>query len=265
MLSLPPHWTTAPASQLMPVAAGPSLLLLDYDGTLAPFQDDRMEAVPWPGMAQRLDALSVLPSVHLALITGRSARELAEILPVKHPVEIWGSHGREHLTAAGEYSVAPLAPTQQAALDDFAADLESAGLSAYVERKPASLAAHWRTLDSAGAVTLQKIARDSYFSSGERAGLQMMLFEGGVELRSPSINKGHAALHMITQLPMAVAAYLGDDVTDEDAFTALRGRAFTLLVRDHPRPSQADYWLRPPGDVLDFLDSWIQAAERAIA
>ena len=265
MLALPPHWTTVSASQLVSVSGGPSLLLLDYDGTLAPFHDDRMQAVPWPGIRERLELLSSLPSVRLALITGRSARELADLLALQRPVEIWGSHGREHLTTNGAYTIAALPPAQQHALDRLQAALTAAGFAAQVERKPASLAAHWRTLDAAGAIRIEQIARQAFANDCERCGLQMMIFDGGVEMRSPSINKGHAALHMLNQSPTAATAYLGDDVTDEDAFAALRGRGLTLLVRESPRPSQASYWLQPPGELLGFLDAWIHAAERAIA
>lgn len=263
MLATPPHWNTA-SDSLSSVRSGLSLLLLDYDGTLAPFQDDRLQALPWPGVAERLDRLDELPSVHLALVTGRSARELASILPIRQPVEIWGSHGREHLTADGVYTSANLAPAQQMALDHLENALRADGLGAQVERKPASLAAHWRTLDAAGAARVEHIARESYRTTGERAGLHLLVFSGGIEMRSDAIHKGHAALHMLTQFPTATAAYLGDDLTDEDAFAALRGRGLTLLVRDEPRPSQAAYWLRPPAELLAFLDAWIHAAEKAV-
>ena len=73
MLALPAHWATAPPSRLAAVGTGPSLLLLDYDGTLAPFQDDRMQARPWSGVTERLERLNALPSVQLVLITGRLA------------------------------------------------------------------------------------------------------------------------------------------------------------------------------------------------
>jgi trehalose-6-phosphatase len=69
---------------------------------------------------------------------------------------------------------------------------------------------------------------------------------------------------MLTRYPTATAAYLGDDTTDEDAFAVLRGRGLTMLVRAEQRPSQAEYWLRPPQDLLAFLDAWIHAAERAV-
>jgi len=264
MLVAPPHWNSASES-LAQVGRGPSLLMLDYDGTLAPFHEDRMLALPWPGTAERLDRLSTLPSVHLSLVTGRSARELASLLPVQHSVEIWGSHGREHLTAGGVYTFANLAPAQQAVLDQLDQALQQAGLGSQIERKPASLAAHWRGLPPDAAEKIEQVARNIHRATGQRAGLQLLIFDGGVEMRSDTLNKGHAALHMLTQFPTATAAYLGDDTTDEDAFAVLRGRAFTLLVRPEPRPSQAAFWLQPPHDLLTFLDAWIRAAERVVA
>lgn len=264
MLVAPPHWNSG-SEPLAQIARGPSLLMLDYDGTLAPFHEDRMQALPWPGVAERLDQLSALPSVHLSLVTGRSARELASLLPMKRCVEIWGSHGREHLTPNGVYTCANLAPAQQAVLDRLDKDLQQAGLGAQVERKPASLAAHWRGSPPGTAEKIEQVARDNFKAAGERAGLQLLVFDGGVEMRSDTLNKGHAALHMLTQFPTAAAAYLGDDTTDEDAFAVLRGRALTLLVRSEPRPSEAAYWLQPPQDLLAFLDAWIRAAQRVFA
>lgn len=263
MLVVPRHWDPGSES-LAEISRGPSLLMLDYDGTLAPFRDDRMQALPWPGITDRLDRLSTLPSVHLSLITGRSARELAGLVPVKRPVEIWGSHGREHLTADGVYTSAMLPPVQQAAIDQLEHALQQAGYDSQAERKPASIAAHWRGLNADDAAKVEQIAFAVYREAGQRAGLNLLAFDGGLEMRSDSINKGHAVLHMLTQFPTAAAAYLGDDTTDEDAFSVLRGRALTLLVRAEPRPSQAAWWLRPPDDLLAFLDAWIRAAERTV-
>jgi trehalose-phosphatase len=263
VLAAPPHWNAESPSLPAGVSTGTSLLLLDYDGTLAPFHDDRMQALPWPGVTERLEQLSTLPSVHLALVTGRSARELASLVPLRRPVEIWGSHGREHLAANGAYSAAELLPRQQAALDELERAIISAGFAAQAERKPASLAAHWRALDKAGAARMEEIAREVYRVSGQRAGLQLLIFDGGIEMRSGAIHKGHAVLNMIKRFPTATAAYLGDDITDEDAFAALRVRGLTILVRREPRPSHAAWWLRPPQELIAFLDAWIAAARKA--
>jgi trehalose-phosphatase len=263
MLVAPPRWNVA-LDSLSQVSRGSSLLMLDYDGTLAPFHQDRMQALPWPGIPERLDRLATMPSVHLALVTGRSARELASLLPLRHAVEIWGSHGREHLTSDGVYTSANLAPAQQTVLDQLETALKQAGFGAQAERKVSSLAAHWRGLGTDAAEKVERIVHHGFSASGERAGLQLLVFDGGIEVRSDSINKGHAALHMMTRFPTATAAYVGDDTTDEDAFAVLRGRGLTLLVRPEPRPSQAIYWLKPPEDLLAFLDGWTHAADRAL-
>lgn len=265
MGNLPQHWTASDASRLAAVAKGTSLLLLDYDGTLAPFHDDRMQAVPWPGVLDRMRELMMLPSVHLALVTGRSARELRSLLPPPLAIEIWGSHGREHLAADGAYTAIELAPAQQAALDALQSALEDAGLNTAIERKPASLAAHWRLLTASQRACLERIAQEVFTASGEPAGLELLVFDGGIEMRSGDIHKGHAALRLLHQLPHEMAAYLGDDVTDEDAFVALKELALTVLVRTEPRPSRAAFWLRPPAELLAFLDRWIEAARAASA
>jgi trehalose-6-phosphatase len=54
-------------------------------------------------------------------------------------------------------------------------------------------------------------------------------------------------------------AYLGDDRTDEDAFKALAGRGLAVLVREELRPTAAAVWLRPPVELLDFLQRWMTA------
>src|SRR4051794_9728481 len=173
MLVTPPHWNAASES-LAQVGRGSSLLMLDYDGTLAPFHEDRMQALPWPGIAERLDRLATMPSVHLAVVTGRSARELSSLLSLRHAVEIWGSHGREHLTSDGVYTSSSPAPAQQAVFDQVEMRLQQMGLGEQVERKVASIAAHWRGLPVAVAEKLEQIVRDVYRVSGERAGLQLL-------------------------------------------------------------------------------------------
>ena len=57
-----------------------------------------------------------------------------------------------------------------------------------------------------------------------------------------------------------VAAFLGDDLADEAAFRAIAGLGLGALVRPDFRPTAADAWLRPPREVLAFLERWRQAA-----
>ncbi len=100
MSHFPPLWAkSAEAAGLWQRlrSAPRSLLMLDYDGTLAPFHIDRFAACPYPGVEERLATLSGLARVRLVLVSGRPARELRDLLPPSTKAEIWGSHGREQL------------------------------------------------------------------------------------------------------------------------------------------------------------------------
>jgi trehalose 6-phosphate phosphatase len=51
-------------------------------------------------------------------------------------------------------------------------------------------------------------------------------------------------------------AYLGDDVTDEDAFRAVKGRGLAVLVRAEYRRTAADIWIKPPHELKNFIGRW---------
>jgi len=87
--------------------------------------------------------------------------------------------------------------------------------------------------------------------------LQLLEFDCGVELRVAGKNKGDAVREIISETgPSAVLAYLGDDFTDEDAFKILKGRGLCVLVREELRKTSADIWLKPPKELLEFLQNW---------
>ena len=54
----------------------------------------------------------------------------------------------------------------------------------------------------------------------------------------------------------SAVAYLGDDMTDEDAFQAVKARGLAVLVRPQFRPTAADVWLRPPEELVAFMQHW---------
>jgi trehalose-phosphatase len=58
-------------------------------------------------------------------------------------------------------------------------------------------------------------------------------------------------------------AYLGDDLTDEDAFVAVGNKGYSILVRSEVRASAAQLWLQPPEELLEFLDAWIANSQSA--
>jgi trehalose 6-phosphate phosphatase len=68
----------------------------------------------------------------------------------------------------------------------------------------------------------------------------------------------HALLGEVS--PETPAAYLGDDTTDESAFRAMEGRGISVLVRPTWRQTAAQSWLKPPQELLEFLDLWLKAS-----
>ena len=120
-----------------------SVLILDYDGTAAPFVLQRMHAPLYRGVYDRLLQLSMRRTARLVLSSGRPAKELRGLIPELN-VEVWGSNGRERSFPDGCYMMQPLTPYQHGALSWLESTLDERGFSSLVELKPGSLSLHLR-------------------------------------------------------------------------------------------------------------------------
>ncbi len=238
--------------------ASHALLILDYDGTLAPFQNDPQKAVPYPGVRQILDRVMDETDTRVVIVSGRWSRDLVPLLGLKRIPELWGIHGWERCLPDGHCETAQPPVTALQALaeaDTWVNDIRARGGRA--ELKPVSLAIHWRGLDPETAEEIRSLVTSNWAMSARDRGLELHPFDGGLELRVPGRNKGDAVRTLQSEMPDAITAYLGDDFTDEDAFTALRGNAMGILVRPQLRASAAQVWLQPPVGLLDFLNRWL--------
>lgn len=238
--------------------ASSPLLMLDYDGTLAPFREERDQAVPYPGVREHLQTIQDTSRTRLVIISGRYTKHLLPLLGMENHPEIWGSHGRERLLADGTYQNAEIDPAAKEALANLWDWCADKGFLYERERKPASLALHWRGLAREKQQAIQALAEKEWPSYMQGTPLELHHFDGGIELRLPGKNKGDAVRALLKEEPVDAAAYLGDDLTDEDAFKALEGQGICVLVRPELRESRAEYWLRPPKDLFAFLDRWIK-------
>jgi trehalose 6-phosphate phosphatase len=249
------------------LAAAPArVLLLDYDGTLAPFRIERDQAVPYPGVREAVRELLSSGHTRVVVISGRAIDDLRPLLGVEPPPELWGTHGWEHQARVGPRRVRDVPPDARAGLERAAAAL--AVDAGRIEVKPASVAVHVRGLDAAEEASVRSAANAAWSPIATAAGLDLHAFDGGVELRVPGWDKGDAVRAVMADEPVGTAvAYLGDDLTDEDAFAALdalaaegRVRALCVLVRAERRESRATAWLRPPHELLGFLTRWNRSA-----
>ncbi len=244
--------------------ASNALLLLDYDGTLAPFREDPAEALPYPEVVPLLRAIAEEGSTRVVIVSGRSLESLLPLLDFGALPEIWGSHGRERCLAGGE--VRQVAPSEVhiRGLSEARETLEGADIPGRLEEKPFSLAFHVRGLPKKTGEESLARAHSLWEPFARRAGLNILPFNGGLEICAPGWNKGDAVNVLLESVPEGTpAAYLGDDETDEDAFRSLEGRGLPVLVREERRASLARVWLHPPDELAAFLERWRAARLRA--
>lgn len=239
-------------------SASQRVLLLDYDGTLAPFRVKRDEAVPYPGVRELIEEILARGNTRLIIVSGRSTGDLLPLLGLGRSPEIWGGHGWERLLPGGEPELGKLPPKALSALGAARQWALDHGYSAHLEYKPASVALHWRGCSPSLRASMRQKAKVAWEELAASGGLELHPFDGGFELRCPGRDKGSVVRQVLSETgPDAAIAYLGDDLTDEDAFRALKGRGLTVLVRTKFRPSAADHWLQPPGELLDFFQNWL--------
>lgn len=241
------------------------VLMLDYDGTLAPFHVRPECAVPYPEVVPILERIVAGGGTRLVIVSGRPANEVPPLLSLSKRPEIWGSHGWERLMPDGERVLEQPGPAARAGLESGAeAAAALTRLGARLERKLASIALHWRGLPDDTAKEIDVRARAAWVPLTSAGAVELLQFDGGLELRSVGCNKQFAVKAILSSVPADCAvAYLGDDVTDEDAFRALGPRGIAVLVRTQLRPTAADLWLQPPHELVEFLGHWAgRAASR---
>lgn len=202
------------------------LVASDFDGTLAPIVDhpDGVEADR--DAVRALVSLSELPRTHVAVISGRSRDVLRGFLGEAAPrMRLAGSHGAE-AGGAGVGGAEPgagairLTDEQHRALDRAVARLEElAGRyeGALVERKPLGVAFHYRRVCPGGRERASEEARALLrgVGAGIRPGHEV------VELSMVEADKGRALESLRREVGATATLFVGDDVTDEDAFDRL--------------------------------------------
>ena len=234
------------------------VLMLDYDGTLAPFHVEPARAVPYPEVAAAVERIVGGEATRVVIVSGRPADEVPPLLSLSKRPEIWGSHGWERLLPDGRRVVEQPDSRARGALAaavERVADLLQDG--ARLERKLASVALHGRGLPDRAVEDLKARAGRAWQPFAAEGVVEILTFDGGLELRSVGCNKQYAVKAVLAETPNDHAiAYLGDDVTDEDAFRAIKTRGLGVLVRPEFRETQADVWLKPPQELVEFLLHW---------
>jgi trehalose-phosphatase len=241
------------------------LLLLDYDGTLAPFRIDRFKARPWAGVRELLRQIQQQNWTRMVAITGRPAAEIAPMLGLDPPLEVWGLHGAERLYPDGRRELEQASPVVQQRLDALREQLRRDSFGGLFENKANGAVMHWRGVLPEKAKSIEKQTRALFEPLARMGGLGLQEFEAGLELRMGR-DKGGAVKAILAEAgAVGPVAYLGDDLTDEAAFRAVNSvglGSLSVLVRREWRETAAEVWLRPPTELKRFLKRWIKAGSR---
>jgi trehalose 6-phosphate phosphatase len=201
----------------------PVLVASDYDGVLAPLVGDPSAAVLLPGMADVLARLARCDGMTVALVSGRGLADLQTVSGLTGDYRWVGSHGAEF-----DGPLSDDLAGRRDALAEVLAPVVAGTPGALLEIKPASVAVHVRKVaDRAVAAALLDEARMLVDSS-----LTLKPGKEVLEVAVTDADKGTALRRLIAEVGPASTIYLGDDVTDEDAFRALGPSDVTVKIGD---------------------------------
>lgn len=231
----------------------PHAVCLDYDGTLTPIRPSPPEAIL--GEEMRAAIMKLARQCPVAIVTGRELGDARAMVDVD--VIYAASHGFELQFPDETASAHPPAEAFRAEIADTAATAEAGARDiegVLIERKPFSTAVHFRLTRPEDMPRVHALIAEL---ERQYPGLRVLHGKMVCEFQ-PRLdwNKGRAVLLVAERLgaPKRGLLYIGDDVTDEDAFKAIRPDGTSILVSEAARETDARYRLHDPDEVQLFLD-----------
>lgn len=195
------------------------LVALDFDGTLAPLVDDPADARALPRARDAVLALLELPHTKVALISGRAMDSLMQVSQLPDAVLLSGSHGVElRLDAEASIDLNADELRRRDQLKAALADVAARHDRVWIEEKPAGFALHTRLASAASADAAVQEAADAV--SGVD-GITSRPGSNVLEFSVRQTTKGDAVQRLREYSGASAVFFSGDDVTDEDAFSAL--------------------------------------------
>ena len=248
------------------IAGKPLFIFLDFDGTLAPIVE-RPEAASLPAETKELlRKLSAEPRFKLAFISGRSLADVKEKVGLKNVIYS-GNHGLE--IEGPKIKFEPLVSagykTLMRGIKSELAKGIAAIKGALLEDKGLSLSLHYRLVAPRQLLDLRMIFRDAIAPHRLKGKIKVNKGKKVFEVR-PAMewDKGKIVLWLLARESFAagekeiVPVYLGDDLTDEDVFRALKNKGLTVLV-GNGRPSAAAYYVKDHRQVQRFLKMLLES------
>ncbi|NQD69879.1 bifunctional alpha,alpha-trehalose-phosphate synthase (UDP-forming)/trehalose-phosphatase [Sphingobacterium shayense] len=228
------------------------LFFLDYDGTLVGFEKDAHRANPTEILYNILIRLQHDPANQIVIISGRKQATLQNwfnnmglFLVAEHGA--WTNYPNFKWTSKTNLSTQWKIPVKRI-MDKYAN--RTAGAS--VEEKSYSLAWHYRKAQA--GLGLQR-AQELYGSLQyllKQHGLQILFGDKVIEVKSSALNKGTAAMEIVTPFKPDFIFVIGDDATDEDMFVALP--EYTISVKVGNKKTDAQFYVETQKDAIALIE-----------
>jgi len=235
-------------------------ILLDYDGTLAPYQKLPSMAAPSEELVELLQQLTSDPSNEIVIISGRDVNTLEKWLG-KLPLNMIAEHGacikfrkgewKEQISINTEWKE-QIRPLMQLFVDRCA--------GSFVEEKKSTLAWHYRNTNQELGFMRSRELRNALLQLTANTALQVVDGNKVLEVRMVGVDKGVAALSMLASIDADFILCIGDDATDEDMFKVMRDKAYTIKIGR--ANTSAQYTILSQKEVYPFLRKFIEAIEQ---
>ena len=239
-------------------------LFLDYDGTLSPIARTPGKAIMPKKTKDVLRRLSKMPNCKIAIVSGRSVHDVQRRIGLKNIVYV-GNHGFEVKGPKIKFKSPGLLRHRRILSkikDKMSIDFAPIR-GVLIEDKGFSLSVHYRLADKKDISFIKEACYSTALpyeiKHDVKVGVGKMVLEVTPDM---AWNKGKVVLWLLGRQEFAmrrkkikmVPIYIGDDITDEDAFAALKNIGITILA-GRPGKSKAVFYLKDTNGVLKFLKS----------
>ncbi len=221
----------------------------DFDGTLTELAETPSATILEDRVRHALDLLFQATSGAVAIVTGREIELVDAFLSPLH-LPAAGVHGFERRNGGRTISAQAAEESAARAIEDVLRSFVSHNPGLLLERKRGALALHYRLRPELEALCL------SLVEDATAALAQTVLTRGKmvIETRFHTATKGSAINDFLQELPFRgrVPFFAGDDVTDEDAFTAVNALD-GISVKVGPGETAARYRISSAGEFVGWL------------
>jgi len=250
------HW-----DKLKNRLSGKSILLfLDYDGTLTPIAETPEKAVISRETKDLLNKLSKKSHCSVAIISGRSLSDIKTIVGIRDIIYA-GNHGLEieGPKIKFESQVSPrLKSIIRHIYEDAVSELSQIK-GVLIEDKGLTISVHYRLVGEKDIQEFLSIFNEIIDPYIVRSKIKINTGKKVYEIRPPVMrDKGKVVLWLLARQQFLLEknkilpVYIGDDVTDEDAFKVLKKKGLTIFVGEKAS-SEAQYYLKTTEEVTEFL------------